>query len=201
MTGHDAINEHCQTSVLEPQRHAVLSPPQRCWYAVRVQSRLGGLASRALAGKGYKEFYPLYRSQRGWSDRIKHLERPLFPGYLFCHFDVNDRLPVLTTPGVIGIVGVGKIPIPVDDDEIEAVRSIVRSGLTTEPFLSLAVGSEVYIERGPLAGLTGVIINTDKVCRLVVSVSLLQRSVAVEIDRNWVRLSPQHARRTYASAR
>src|SRR5664280_1383666 len=85
-------------------------PDPLSWYALRIQSRLGSLASTTLRGKGYQEFFPLYRSRRRWSDRTKELELPLFPGYSFCQFDVNDRLPILTTPGVIGIVGAGKIP-------------------------------------------------------------------------------------------
>ena len=157
------------------------------WYALRIQSRLSSLAVDTLRGKGYEEFLPLYRTRRRWSDRVKQVELPLFPGYLFCQFDVNDLLPILTTPGVIGIVGAGKLPIPVDLEEIEAVRAILRSGLAAQPWPLLCVGSKVYIERGPLAGLEGIISNTDKVYRLVVSVSLLQRSVAVEIDREWAR--------------
>jgi transcription antitermination factor NusG len=149
---------------------------------------LGSVASATLRGKGYEEFLPLYRSRRRWSDRIKELDLPLFPGYLFCRFDVSDRLmPILTTPGVIGIVGAGKTPVPVDDEEIEAIRALLRSGLVVQPWPFLRVGSKVYIEGGPLAGVEGIISNTDKVYRLVVSVSLLQRSVAVEIDREWAR--------------
>jgi transcription antitermination factor NusG len=162
-------------------------PDQLSWYALRIQSRLGSLASTTLRGKGYQEFFPLYRSHRRWSDRTKELELPLFPGYSFCQFDVNDRLPILTTPGVIGIVGAGKTPVPVDEKEIEAVRAILRSGLAALPWPFLRVGSKVYLERGPLAGLEGMITNTDKVYRLIVSVNLLQRSVAVEIDRQWAR--------------
>jgi transcription antitermination factor NusG len=158
------------------------------WYALRIQSRQRIVASTTLRGKGYEEFLPLYRSRRQWSDREKELELPLFPGYLFCRFDVSHPLlPILTTPGVINIVGAGKIPVPVDDDEIESIRAILRTGLAAQPWPSLKVGSWVYIERGPLVGVEGIIINTDKVHRLVVSVSLLQRSVAVEIDRAWAR--------------
>jgi transcription antitermination factor NusG len=163
-------------------------PDQLPWYALRIQSRLGIVASTTLRGKGYEEFLPLYRSRRRWSDRVKELELPLFPGYLFCRFDASDRLmPILTTPGVIGIVGFGKTPAPVDDDEIQAIRVILCSGLAAQPWPLLRVGSKVYIEAGPLAGLEGIIANTDKVYRLIVSVSLLQRSVAVEIDREWAR--------------
>ena len=168
--------------------YVALPRPQLSWYALRVQSRLSSLASTTLRGKGYEEFLPLYRSRRKWSDRIKELELPLFPGYLFCRFDVSDRLmPILTTPGVIGILGAGKTPVPVDLEEIEAIRAILRSGLAAQPWPLLRVGAKVYIERGPMAGLEGIIARTDKVYRLVVSVSMLQRSVAVEIDREWAR--------------
>ena len=158
------------------------------WYALQIQSRLGNIASSALRGKGYDEFLPLYTSRRRWSDRVKQIELPLFPGYLFCRFDPQDRtLPILSTPGVIGIVGAGRTPLPVDEAEIEAVRLVIRSGLAAQPWPYLELGSRVYLEAGPLAGLEGIVTNTDKVYRLVVSVALLQRSVAVEIDREWVR--------------
>jgi transcription antitermination factor NusG len=157
------------------------------WYALQIQSKLAGLASATLCGKGYETFLPLYRSSHRWSDRVKQLDLPLFPGYLFCRFDVGRRLPILTTPGVISVVGAGKTPISVDEEEIEAVRAILRSGLAAQPWPFLGVGSKVYIEHGPLTGVEGIVTNTDKVYRLVVSVSLLQRSVAVEIDREWAR--------------
>jgi transcription antitermination factor NusG len=165
-------------------------PDNLSWYAVQIQSKLGSLASATLCGKGYEAYLPLYRCGRRWSDRVKQLDLPLFPGYLFCRFDVLDRLPILTTPGVISVVGAGKTPVPVDDEEIEAIRNILRSGLVAQPWPFLRVGSKVYIEGGPLAGLEGIITNTDKVYRLIVSVSLLQRSVAVEIDREWARPIP-----------
>jgi transcription antitermination factor NusG len=162
------------------------------------------LAASTLHGKGYEKFLPLYRSRRQWSDRVKEVELPLFPGYLFCRFDLRHTLmPILTTPGVINIVGAGKTPLPVADEEIESIRAILRAGLAVEPWPRLAVGSKVYIERGPLAGIEGIIMNLDKGHRLVVSVSLLQRSVAVEIDRAWARpvagITTLSAPRSYVS--
>jgi transcription antitermination factor NusG len=158
------------------------------WYALQVQSRLASVASTVLRGKGYEEFLPVSCSRRRWSDRVKKIDLPLFPGYLFCKFDPQDRLvPVLTTPGVIGIVGAGRKPIPVPEEEIEAVRRVLLSGLAAQPWPFLGVGSRIYIESGPLAGIEGIVTNVDKVYRLVVSVTLLQRSVAVEIDRYWAR--------------
>ena len=158
------------------------------WYALQVQTRLGNIASSALRGKGYEEFLPLYKSRRRWSDRVKQIELPLFPGYLFCRFDPQERtLPILSTPGIMGIVGAGKTPLPVSEEEIGAIRTVIQSGLAAQPWPYLGVGSRIYMEEGPLAGLEGIVTNTDKVYRLVVSVALLQRSVAVEIDREWVR--------------
>lgn len=165
-------------------------PDNLSWYALQIQSKLGSVASATLCGKGCEAYQPLYRCGHRWSDRVKQLDLPLFPGYLFCRFDVRNRLPILTTPGVISIVGAGKTPVPVDDDEIEAIRAILRSGLAAQPWPFLRVGSKVYVEGGPLAGVEGIITNTDKVYRLVVSVSLLQRSVAVEINREWARPIP-----------
>jgi len=161
------------------------------WYALRVRSKFEHQASATLRGKGYQEFLPVYRSQRRWSDRVKELHLPLFPGYLFCRLDVECRLPVLTTPGIVGIVGVGKTPVPVSDEEIAAVQAVIRSGLPAQPWPCLTVGSRILIERGPLAGVEGIALNVDKKYRLVVSVPLLQRSVAVEIDREWARPIPE----------
>src|ERR1017187_8791000 len=138
-------------------------------------SNFEDLASASLLGKGYEEFLPLYRSRRRWSDRIKELDLPLFPGYLFCRFDADNRLPILTTP------------VAVSDEEIGAVQAIIRSGLPAQPWPCLTVGSRIFIERGPLAGVEGIALNVEKKYRLVVSVPLLQRSVAVEIAREWAR--------------
>jgi transcription antitermination factor NusG len=157
------------------------------WYALQIQSKLGSVAHSTLCGKSFEAFLPMYWTQRRWSDRVKRLEQPLFPGYMFCRFDARDRLPVLTVPGVVGVVSAGKIPLPVDDKEIAAVRAVLGSGLAAQPWPFLGIGSKVYLERGPLAGVEGVITSIDNVHRLVVSVSLLQRSVAVEIDRQWAR--------------
>ena len=168
--------------------------PDLRWYAIQVEARLGGLASTTLRSKGYQEFLPLYRARRRWSDRVKEISLPLFPGYLFCRFDVRDRLlPILTTPGVISIVAAGKTPAPVHEVEIENIRTVLSAGQAAQPWPFLSAGQRVYIERGPLAGLEGIISEADKSYRLVISVHLLQRSVAVEIDREWARPVSQTA--------
>lgn len=160
---------------------------QKLWYAVHVRSRFESQIAKMLRSKGYEEFLPTYRRKHRWSDRTKELDLPLFPSYLFSRFDARERLPILKTPGVIAIVGLRKTPVPISDEEIEAIRVIVQSGLPAEPWTRLTVGSRVFMDAGPLAGLEGLVVNVDKKFRLVVSVPLLQRSVGVEIDRSWVR--------------
>jgi len=156
------------------------------WYALRVKSNCEKLVTAGVRNKGFEEFLPLYRSCHRWSDRVKSVELPLFPGYTFCRIDPNVRLPILTIPGALHFIGIGKDPAPIDDSEIAAIQNAVRSGLPAEPWAYLNVGQLVRLVDGPLAGLEGILIETRKQYRIVVSVSLLQRSVAVEIDRNWV---------------
>lgn len=160
------------------------------WYAIRVRSKFEQGVAASLTGKGYEKYLPLYRSRRQWSDRMKDLDLPLFPGYLFCRFDVQVRLPILTIPGVVSIVGTGKTPIAVPDQEIEMIQTMVSSGLMLRPWPQLAVGSRIVIEKGPLQGVEGVTVDIKRKHHLIVSVPLLQRSVAVEIDREWVRPLP-----------
>lgn len=156
------------------------------WMAIRVRSRFEKIAAEALRQKGYEYFLPLYRSTRVWSDRTKRLDLPLFPGYLFCRFSVRNRVPVLECPGVMHIVGIGKTPIPVDDEEIAALQQVVHSGLPVVPCEFLQLGQRVRVRSGPLANVQGILVDVRKHHRIVVSVSLLRRSVAVELDRDAV---------------
>ncbi len=157
------------------------------WYALRVRARHESSTAAILRDRGFVEFLPQYTTTRRWSDRIRQQEQPLFPGYLFCQFDYNRRLPVLTTPGVIHIVGTGKLPRPVDEGEIRALQAVVGSGLLLQPWPFLKPGQRVTIQDGPLRNVEGTISSLDGRDRLIVSITLLQRSVAVCIERSWVR--------------
>ena len=168
------------------------------WFAVQTRTRYENFAAKQLTGRGYDVFLPFYHCKRRWSDRMQEFEVPLFPGYLFCRFNLQDRLPILTTPGVIQIVGIGKTPIPVDEEEIIALQTAVRNGIPRHPWPFLKVGQRVRVEVGPLCGLEGVLLNLKGRYRLVLSVSLLQRSVAVEVDSAWVTSVPQQSGRTTA---
>jgi transcription antitermination factor NusG len=158
----------------------------RQWFALRVKSNCEKSVATLVRSKGFEEFLPLYRSCHRWSDRLQSAESPLFPGYTFCRVDVNVRLPILKIPGVLHFIGIGKVPIPIEDTEIAAIQKAVCSGLPAEPWAYVKVGQLVRLDGGPLAGLEGILIETLRQCRVVVSVSLLQRSLAVEIERNWI---------------
>ena len=154
-----------------------------CWYALHVKPRFEKFVTTQLEQKGYETLLPTYLSKRQWSDRVKTLSLPMFPGYLFCRFDAHSRFPIVVTPGVMAILGSGRVPAPVEESEIVSVRHVMASGAYVEPCAYIAVGELVRVESGPLEGLAGIVLRTKGSERLVVSVSLLQRSVSVELDR------------------
>jgi transcription antitermination factor NusG len=157
------------------------------WYALHVKPRFEKYVTGQLSGKGYDTFMPSYVSKRKWSDRVKPLVIPLFPGYVFCRFNVNTRLPILVTPGVMAVVGVGKAPVAIEDSEIVAIQRVIDSGLPAQRWPYLNCGEMVRVEAGPLEGLSGIVVRMKGTDRLIVSVSLLMRSVSVEIDRKFVK--------------
>ena len=160
------------------------------WFAILARTGREKSTTLLLENLGYHCFLPVSKSRRQWSDRIKELAVPLFPGYLFCRMNPHNRLPVLQTPGVIQIVGVGKSPIPVEEEEIAAIQRAEKSGLSVMPWPYLKVGYVARIEDGPLCGLSGIVVKIKSGLKLVLSVTLLQRSVAVEVDRHWLSVHP-----------
>jgi transcription antitermination factor NusG len=165
------------------------------WFALQVRTRWESSTAVLLSGKGYQTFLPTYKTKKRWNGRPREVDAALFPGYVFCQFDAQKRLPILVTPGVIAVVGRGRIPLPVDDSEIAAIQTVVSSGFRVEPFPYLEVGQKIRIESDSLEGLEGILINFKGNHRIVVSVSLLRRSVALEIDRSCVKpVGPDRAR-------
>jgi transcription antitermination factor NusG len=156
------------------------------WFALRVRSRHEKVATAILEGKGFEPFLPLYRARRKWTDRQKDIDMPMFPGYVFCRFNPVTKAGVLETPGVVDIVGVGRTMAEISDGEIEALRRVVQHRMSCEPVSHLVAGETVRIDDGPLSGLEGKVVEVKKSLRLVLSVTLLQRSVLVEIDPEWV---------------
>jgi transcription antitermination factor NusG len=152
-----------------------------------VKSRCEFRAYDDLRLRGFEAFLPLYSVSRRWSDRVKTLKVPLFSGYLFCRFALADRLRVLNAAGVAQIVGFGNAPVPISESELHSVRTLVTSKVACTPWPYLQAGKRVFIDRGPLAGVDGVIIRAENGNpRVVVSVSMLLRSVAAEIERDWI---------------
>lgn len=160
------------------------------WYALTVKPRHEHAASQHLRAKDLEPFLPTYRALRQWSDRRKELDLCLFPGYVFCRFSYEERLQVLGTPGITSIVGFARKPAPVPDSEIDAIQTMVKSGRAFEPWPYLRAGDRVRIEEGCLRGLSGALIREKDRWRVVVNIELLQRSVAVEVDRE--ALTPIH---------
>jgi transcription antitermination factor NusG len=156
------------------------------WFALSVRPRREKYVASLLRNKGYSEYLPTYRTNRLRGKRLTEHDVPLFPGYVFCRFDPAARLPILKTEWVNFVLGIGNTPVAIPERELAAVRAVVESGAGAEPWPFLQVGQWVHINRGPLFGIEGILLNFKKQQRLVVSVSLLQRSVATEIDREWV---------------
>jgi transcription antitermination factor NusG len=163
------------------------------WFALQVRARQEASVGEQLKSQGYERFLPFYKLRKRWSDRIKEIEAPLFPGYLFCRFNPHNRLPILKTPGIIQIVGFNNVPAMVDENEILSIQRLVLSGIQHQPCPFLAIGDRVRISAGPLLGLEGLLTDIKGSHRLVLSVSLLQRSVAVEIDSAFITPLPRTA--------
>jgi len=155
----------------------------RCreWYAIQVRPRSEFFAAKILHNKGFEPLVPHYKSTRSWSDRTMEITLPLFPGYIFCQFDPEVRLPILTTAGVIRILCSGSTPVSIDANEIEPVSRVLKSGCKAKPHAYILCGNKVLVHGGPLAGLQG-IVSGYKNRRLILSIGIVQRSIAVELE-------------------
>ncbi len=155
------------------------------WFALRVKSRHEHVVALAVQEKGFDEFLPLYERTARWSDRVKTMPSPLFPGYLFCRLSPEDRFHILTIPGVLHFVANGKELIPLDEAEIHALQLAVRAKLSAEPIPFVADGPTLLLSGGPLAGVQGFLVEEPR-RRLVISLSSFQRSVAIEMEGDWI---------------
>jgi transcription antitermination factor NusG len=171
------------------------------WYALQVNCRKEASIASQIEGRGFECFVPTYKSLRKWSDRTKEINQALFPGYLFCRFEYQERQPIMTTAGVVQVVGNGRMAIPVPDTEIEALQVAVSSGIPAQPWPYLKTGELVRVNYGHLSGLEGILVNFKGNHRVVLSVTLLQRSLALEVDLGWVSaVAPQRQERVPAAA-
>lgn len=157
------------------------------WFALVVKPQAEIVARLSLEHRGFTTLLPLYRERRRWSDRWKTIERPIFPGYLFCRFAHDQRRDVLTAPGVRNIVGFAGEPAPIPAEEIHSLESAVAASAPLSPWDYLVTGERVRVTEGPLAGVEGILADLRDSVRVVVSVELLRRSLAVEVERHAVR--------------
>lgn len=153
----------------------------RHWYALRLMSRAEFTVDAALTGRGIESFLPGYEEAVRWSDRVKHIFRPLFPGYIFARLDRASLVDALKIAGVIQLLPTSLKPLPIEEHEIENVRRLLEAApRATE--CDYAAGELVTIDSGPLAGVSGVVVKTKGSNRLVVRIELLMRAVSVELD-------------------
>jgi len=136
-----------------------------------------------VQAKGYEAFLPLQMRRQRWSDRVKSVRSPLFPGYVFCRADVGNRLPLLTIPGILHFVGNGRVALPIDDREIAALEFASR--IPMDPCDFVEFGQRVRLDKGPMAGMEGFLVGEQEP-QVVVSITALKRSAAIDIERQWV---------------
>lgn len=159
-----------------------MTPGSGSWFALHVKARHERSVARVLEERGYESFLPLYRTSRRWSDRTKELELPLFSCYVFFRLIADNPAPVLMIPGALRVVAFGSQPVPLADEELGAIRAIVTSRAKCEPWPFSCIGERVRIESGCLRGTEGNLVRVKGRSQLIVNVTLLQRSCAVEID-------------------
>ncbi len=153
----------------------------RSWFALQIRPRRERLVETVLRHKGYDAFLPVRRNMV----RKRTQDSPLFPGYVFCRADTGVVGPLVTTPGVVRIVGYGNQPAPIPDSEIENIRCVSASG-KGYAHSYIECGQRIRIIDGPLRGTEGILIKEGEGARMVVSVSILQRSVAVAVNPEWI---------------
>jgi transcription antitermination factor NusG len=157
------------------------------WFAVKVWTRSELAVDVALRAKCYETFLPTYKESRKWSDRVKTLDTPLFPGYVFCRFIPMHPLPIVTTKGVEYVVGIGRTPCQIEESEITSLQRIVSGGASVAPWPYLREGDRVRVQCGAFTGAEGILITSKGGDRLVITVEVLKRSCSLQIDRTWIR--------------
>lgn len=162
-----------------------LSPANRFeprWYAAYTYARHEKRVAEHLQRIGVESYVALHTATRQWNQRRARVELPLFPGYVFVRIPLAERVRVLSAPGVAYLVGTGGQPVPLADGEIEPLRNCLSQNLCAEPAAYLSEGSRVRVVTGPLSGLEGVIIRRDGDTRFVVSIDLIMRAIAINVE-------------------
>jgi transcription termination/antitermination protein NusG len=174
---------HITSCPLDVNRTWDLPPhdSQPKWYAAYTCVNREKKIAIQLEQRRIEHFLPSYQSVRRWKDRRVRLAIPLFPGYVFVFLALRDRLSVLQVPGVVHLVSFNGYPAPLDPGQIDRLRAALNQ-LRAEPHPFLTVGRKVRVRSGPLVGADGILLRRKNSCRVVLSLELIQRSVAVEVD-------------------
>ncbi len=152
------------------------------WYALYTRHQHEKTVARILESQGFEIFLPVQQTAHQWKDRMKPLSLPLFPCYVFLKGDLQRRVDIVKTPGLHAIVSSGGQPAAIPPVEMETLRRVVESGACAEPHPFLKCGDLVRIKRGPLTGIEGILVRKKNIYRLILSVEMLAKSVAVEVD-------------------
>lgn len=170
-------------------------PSDSRWFAVWTRSRQEKVAASMLETLGVPHFLPLKSEVRQWTDRKQTVMVPLFSGYLFVRMNPNkdSRLQVLKTPGIAGFIGNHTGPLPIPDQQIEDIQTVLTQQVECTVLPLLEEGDRVRVVRGPLAGIDGRLVRANSTCRLVISIEMIHKSVAVNVSRQDVELVDQHA--------
>lgn len=183
---------------IEPERQCVkgvpvLSSTLESWFALQVAPRREKRVASILEYKGHEAFLPTYQVRRNWSDRVKTLDQPMFPGYVFCRVQKTGTGLVLATPGVIRVVSFGGKPCPIANEEIDSLQRLGRSGGDVMPYPYTQIGQKVRIAQGPFSGVVGVVVQVRNQRRLVVAVETIFKAVSIAIDALDVERVLEHA--------
>jgi transcription elongation factor/antiterminator RfaH len=163
---------------------AIMEPTKQegNWYALYTCARHEKRVANQIERRNFSCFLPLYRSVRRWKDRRKELELALFPSYVFVRMELEKRLQVLQLPGVVRLVSFNGQPVALPADEIEALQERLSGDVKVEPHPYLRAGRRVRVRSGAMQGLEGIVVRRKDRCRVIFSIDLIQRSVAVEVD-------------------
>jgi transcription antitermination factor NusG len=175
-----AINNTVNLSALASAHTAALTVETANWYAIKVRARAESTVSGLLRIRGLNPYCPMQKERRRYSDRMKVVETAVFPGYIFCRFDANKKLLIISTPGVECIVSVAGAPMAIPEQEMEHVRRAIEAGACAAPYFK--EGQRVRVTHGPLSGVEGIVTREAGCDRLVISIELLSRSVSLHID-------------------
>ena len=174
------LNAIVKTSSSIPSSHGDALAPQ--WFAAYTLPNHEKRVARQFTERAIPHYLPLYESLRRWKDRKMRLEMPLFPGYIFVRMSLQHRLRIVQVPSVTRLVGFGGEPAAIPENELMAIRTCLDRHCKMEPHRLLQAGQRVRILRGPLIGIEGTLLRRKGISRLVLSIGLIMRAVAIEVS-------------------